>query len=78
MPHPASVAHQIFGAHGKKQSIEDLLQGNMSNTWLNSTGSELGCLANVIQGRVEGSNTIGLIKKSAIPKGKKVAYTNMA
>eukprot|EP00957_Ditylum_brightwellii_P133282 10162831-Ditylum_brightwellii.AAC.1 len=76
MPHPALVAHHIFDAHGKKQSISDLLQGNMRNTWLTFTDNELGCLADGIPGSVEGSNT-GFIKKSAIPKGKKVTYTNM-
>eukprot|EP00957_Ditylum_brightwellii_P008414 637114-Ditylum_brightwellii.AAC.1 len=44
----------------------------MSNTWLTSTGNKLGRLADGIPGHVEGSNTIGFIKESVIPKGKKL------
>eukprot|EP00957_Ditylum_brightwellii_P208281 15356654-Ditylum_brightwellii.AAC.1 len=77
MPHPALVAHLIFDVHGKKESINDLLQDNMNNTWLTYTGNELGRLADGIPGHVEGSNTIAFIKKNAIPKGKKVTYANM-
>eukprot|EP00957_Ditylum_brightwellii_P196504 14972391-Ditylum_brightwellii.AAC.1 len=49
----------------------------MCNTWISSTGNELGRLADGIPGQVEGSNTIGFIKKSAISKGKKITYANM-
>eukprot|EP00957_Ditylum_brightwellii_P089273 6798043-Ditylum_brightwellii.AAC.1 len=49
----------------------------MRTTWISSTDNELGCLAAGIPGQVEGSNTIGFIRKNAIPKGKKITYTNM-
>eukprot|EP00957_Ditylum_brightwellii_P048996 3717602-Ditylum_brightwellii.AAC.1 len=49
----------------------------MRTTWLPSTSNELGRLAGGIPGQVEGSNTIGFIKRNAIPKGEKITYANM-
>eukprot|EP00957_Ditylum_brightwellii_P061772 4687437-Ditylum_brightwellii.AAC.1 len=64
IPHPALMAHHIFNDNRRKQMIDDLLQGTMHDTWITSTGNELGHLADGISGCVKGSSTIGFIKKS--------------
>eukprot|EP00957_Ditylum_brightwellii_P171621 13066004-Ditylum_brightwellii.AAC.1 len=61
MPHPSLVAFHIFDQQGKKQTIDDLSNGTNQATWRKSTGNELGCPADGIPGRVNGSGTIGFI-----------------
>eukprot|EP00957_Ditylum_brightwellii_P084027 6387928-Ditylum_brightwellii.AAC.1 len=70
MPHPALITHHLFDDNGKKQTIDDLLKGDMGTTWILSPDNELGCLAAGIPWQVEGSNIIRFIKRNAIPKGK--------
>ena len=73
---PSWVAQHIFDDNGQKQSLEDLLKGPMAKTWTRSTRNELGRLSNVILGCIKGTRAIGFIKKSKIPKGKKITYAN--
>ena len=47
-----------------------------SDTWLKEVGNEIGRLSNVIDNRVIATNTIVLIRKGEVPKGRTVKYAN--
>ena len=57
-------------------SMDALLAGDDSTIWCNSLGNELGRLAQGIGNRIVGTNTIDFIRRSDVPIGKKVTYTN--
>eukprot|EP00957_Ditylum_brightwellii_P069224 5255906-Ditylum_brightwellii.AAC.1 len=63
MPHPSLVAFHIFDQQGKKQTIDDLINGTNQATWQKPTGNKLGHLADGIPGRLNGSGIIDFIKK---------------
>ena len=66
----------MFDVKGKNKSIDSLLKEDC-NIWGYSLFNEIGRLAQGIR-EVKGNNAIIFITKHKIPKGKKVAYENMA
>ncbi len=68
--------HHIFDLQGRKQSLDQLLQGNAAKTWQIATSNELGRLAQGIW-HVKGNDVMDFIHKKDIPLHKKVTYANM-
>eukprot|EP00957_Ditylum_brightwellii_P139902 10660985-Ditylum_brightwellii.AAC.1 len=58
-------------------SIDYLLEGTNSKTWLQSTTNEVRCLSAGISNRVTGSNTITYIPKDVVTPSKWAVYANM-
>ena len=65
----------MFDYKGNKKNIDDLLLED-EKIWIISLSNELGRLA-YGSDTVRGNNYINFIPCHKIPKGKKVAYTNM-
>ena len=58
--------------------MDKLLRGPTATTWWTSIENELGRISQgIIPDRVHGTNAINFIKKSEIPYGKTVTYSNM-
>ena len=68
--------NHIFDLQGRKQSLDQLLQGPTFNTWQIATSNELGRLAQGIR-NIQGNDVIDFIHKRDIPSHKKVTYANM-
>ena len=66
------VVQHIFDDNGNKLSIDDLLKGSMKDIWSNALKREFGRLSNGIPKELLGTNTIGFVLKSSIPKGRKI------
>ena len=63
--------NHVYNDSGKKETIDSLLQGNMG-----ALSNELGRLAQGVEDRVIGTDTIDFIPKSQVPNTKKVTYAN--
>ena len=61
---------------GTKLSIDKLLNGPTHEIWSRSLGNELGRIAQGIKNRIKGNDTVEYIRKSEVPKYKKVTYAN--
>ena len=68
--------HHIFDEMGNKLSIDKLITGKDKHVWNQSLSNKLGRLSDGFK-NIKGTNTIDFIKKSAIPKHKKITYANM-
>ena len=66
-----SVTHPITG---QDQEYRHLIKGDDKDTWETSFANELGRLAQGVGNQIEGTNTINMKQKSAVPKNKKVTY----
>ena len=59
---------------GFSMEYRDLIKTKQADKWKISCGNELGRIAQGMQNRVEGTNTIFFVDKSKIPKNKIVTY----
>ena len=66
----------IYDDAGKRMTIDKLIVGSNKQVWKQGLSNELGRLSNGF-GTIKGTNTIAFVKKSSIPKHKKVTYANM-
>jgi hypothetical protein len=69
--------NHIYNEHGKKETLDTLLNGKDSAIWMNSLANEFGrlaqgCLANGILG----TDTIDFIHQHEVPSNKQVTYGN--
>ena len=71
------VNHIYNSVTGKRETIDSLITGSTASIWRQALSNELGRLSNGLPGRVQGTNTISFIHKSAVPSNKKVTYANM-
>ena len=69
-------ANHIYDDTGRKETIDTLLAGKNSSTWVTALSNELGRLSQGIDGRVVATNTIDFITKTDVPYDKKVTYGN--
>ena len=67
----AENLHQIFDETGKRLTISKLITGNDKKILKKSLSNKLGWLSNGFD-KIKGTNTIDFIKKSDIPKHKKI------
>ena len=70
------TCNHVYNNSGKKETIDTLLKGNMGDTWSIALSNELGRLAQGVEDRVIGADTINFIPKSQVPHNKKVTYAN--
>ena len=68
--------NHIYNNFGKKQGIDDLLNGPDKETWKKAVSNELGRLTKGNDAGVNYTDTMRWIKKKEIPKNKKVTYAN--
>ena len=67
------TANHIYDDEGRRQTLEDLLNGQHSKRWTVSLSNEWGRLAQG-NGRVDGTNTIVFIAKEDVPFGRDITY----
>mmetsp|Transcript_1689 Transcript_1689/g.2424 ORF Transcript_1689/g.2424 Transcript_1689/m.2424 type:complete len:185 (-) Transcript_1689:1101-1655(-) len=67
--------YHIFLEEGERQTLDDLLRGDMKNIWLKSLSNELGRTAQR-NSRVKGNDTLDFIPREEVPKGKRITYAN--
>ena len=70
------TCNHVYNDSGKKETIDSLLKGKMGDTWSIALSNELGRLAQGVEDRVIGTDTIDFIPKSKVPHNKKVTYAN--
>jgi hypothetical protein len=68
--------NHIYNDHGKKATIDTLLDGDNGKTWITSLSNEFGCLAQGYHD-VAGTDTIDFIHRTKVPLDKKVTYGNL-
>ena len=59
---------------GKLEEYGALLKGPDKEVWEKAYANDLGRLAQGVQGRIEGTNTVFFISHSEVPKEKRVTY----
>ena len=59
---------------GKLEEYSALVKGPDKEIWEKAYANDLGRLAQVIQGRIEGTKTVFFIAESEVPKDKRVTY----
>ena len=70
------TCNHVYNDSGKKETIDSLLKGKMGDTWSIALSNELGRLAQGVEDRVIGTDTIDFIPKNKVPHNKKVTYAN--
>ena len=74
---PMYSVNHVFDSSGNKQSIDDVINKGQNKTqWRISLSNEIGRLTKGLQNRVSYTDTMEFIKKSEVPKDKKVTYAN--
>ena len=63
--------NHVYNTSGKKETIDSLLKGTMKDTWSVALSNELGHLAQGVEDRVIGTDTIDFIPKIKSQKTKK-------
>ena len=76
---PMFYAHHIFDPTGKKQTLDNLLNGSHGKSrWSPAMSNEWGRLAQGNNNEVESTDTIDFIHHNEVPLDKKVTYASFA
>ena len=71
-------ANSVIDANsGPSLNYRQLSRGPDKDIWIQSLSNDLGCLAQVVGNRIEGTNTIFFISKSKVPCGRTVTYGSL-